>query len=286
MSTLVFMRARLEKFKEHIRKVSIKWALKEQKLKDIYHELCTIVSDISDQYSSFRIDNDYLKLKVRAQHSFQMSLLKEAIDFLSKDLKEENEITIVDIGDSAGTHIAYAKGLMRDRNLRCISVNLDAKAVEKIRKKGFEAICAKAEDIASMDIDADIFLSFEMLEHLSDPCVFLSNLSLKGNCKYFIVTVPYVKKSRVGLHHIRQGLKKKVNPENTHLYEFSPEDWKLIFKHCGWSVEKERIYLQYPRKTCLSSLMVKYWKKNDFEGFYGVILKRDPYWRDMYNGWQ
>ena len=27
-------------------------------------------------------------------------------------------------------------------------------------------------------------------------------------------------------------------------------------------------------------------KPNDYEGFYGVILKRDDSWSSLYNGWQ
>jgi len=207
---------------------SIRAAVREQKLSPIYRQLTTIVPDITHQYSSFNLDNEYLITKVRAQHAFQIDLFNEALQLIND--KGSNPVTIVDIGDSAGTHIQYIKGLHKDRNLRCLSVNMDEQAVKKIREKGLEALCARAEDLASLSVDADIFLSFEMLEHVMNPCGFLQALSANTHCKAFVVTVPYVAQSKVGLHHIRHNQRARVNPENTHIFELSPEDWRLIFK--------------------------------------------------------
>jgi len=263
---------------------SIRAAVREQKLLPIYNQLTEIVPDITHQYSSFDLDSEYLITKVRAQHSFQISLINEALQPINSVLGDTGTTTIVDIGDSAGTHTQYLKGLHKNRNLRCLSVNMDSEAVKRIKEKGLEAICARAEDLASLSVDADIFLSFEMLEHLMNPCGFLRSLS-ETNCKTFVVTVPYVACSRVGLHHIRQNQKRSVNPENTHIFELSPEDWRLIFKHSGWAIQADRVYLQYPRKSLLRFLLKRYWKWCDFEGFYGAILKPDKSWSDLYDGW-
>lgn len=161
---------------------------------------------------------------------------------------------------------------------------MDEVAVNKIRKDGLEAIHCRAEDLHSYDVGVDIFLCFEMLEHLMTPAEFLYNLSTKTNCKALVMTVPYVTCSRVGLHHIRNNNKRNVTPENTHIFELSPYDWRLLFMHSGWALKLERMYLQYPSKGPLH-LMKRYWKKNDFEGFYGAILTRDSTWRKLYNGW-
>lgn len=262
---------------------SICAAVREQELLPIYHQLSEIVQDITHQYSSSDIDTEYLKTKVRAQQSFQIALVNEALQFI--DNSPEDTLTIVDIGDSAGTHIQYIKGLHKEYNFRCLSVNIDSEAVKRIKHKGLEAICARAEDLASFSIDADIFLSFEMLEHLMNPCGFLHELSEKTNCKAFIVTVPYLANSRVRLDHIRHNQKRNVNPETTHIFELSPEDWRLIFKHSGWAIEAERIYLQYPKRSLFRFLWKRYWRHYDFEGFYGVILKPDKSWSDLYDGW-
>jgi len=75
-----------------------------------------------------------------------------------------------------------------------------------------------------------------------------------------------------------------MSAENTHIFELSPEDLQLLFKFAGWSVVFERIYLQYPRKHWLR-ITKNYWRMFDFEGFYGVILKRDSTWSKLYTDW-
>jgi hypothetical protein len=261
---------------------SIRAAIREQKLLPIYDQLMKIVPDITHQYSSFDIDTEYLRTNVRAQHSFQISLVNEALQLIRSS--PEDRLTIVDIGDSAGTHLQYIKGLYQDRKIRSLSVNIDSEAVERIKNKGLEAICARAEGLGSLSIEADIFLSFEMLEHLPNPCEFLHNLS-QTKCKALVISVPYLARSRVGLNHIRVGQKRHVNPENTHIFELSPEDWRLIFKHSGWAVATNKIYLQYPKRSPFRFWLKSYWRRHDFEGFYGAILNPDKTWSELYNGW-
>ena len=52
---------------------------------------------------------------------------------------------------------------------------------------------------------ADLFLSFQMLEHLFDPVSCLHELASKTSTDYFVVTVPYVARSRVGLKYLRHS---------------------------------------------------------------------------------
>src|SRR5437870_3616576 len=143
------------------------------------------------------------------------------------------------------------------------------------------ALREPAEDVARQGLSADIFVSFEMLEHLPSPIHFLQSLSEKTTCKAFVVTVPYVAQSRVGLHHIRQNRPDRCTPENTHIFELCPADWRLLFLHAGWSVKKEMLYLQYPRFHALR-VMRTLWKRLDFEGFWGAILQRDHTWSAHY----
>lgn len=258
---------------------SLKKAAKEQKLNRMVNALEKIVPDISGQYSVFRLDNDYLKIKVRNLHSFQMSLISEVIE------KFEHP-TLVDIGDSCGTHLQYINGIYSKNNgIRCLGINLDAEAVERIKEKGIDALKIRAEEIHKHNIDADIFLCLEIIEHLTDPCRFLHELSAKTKAEFLVITVPYLKKSRVGLHHIRANRPEQVCAENTHIFELNPEDWKLLVRHSGWSIDREKIYLQYPLKNILRITNL-YWRRFDYEGFYGLILKRDTSWSEKYRDWQ
>lgn len=257
---------------------SLKSAAREQQMMPLVLRLESIVPDITDQYSSFQVSSTYQKAKTRFQHAFQSALADKA-------LQEFESPVIVDIGDSSGTHLQYLSGLYPEKTgMRCLSVNLDAEAVERIKAKGLDAVLARAEDLDQYDIHADIFLCFETLEHLTNPAFFLHELSSKTDARYLVITVPYLRKSRVGLHHIRRKLRTEANPENTHIFELSPEDWKLLMLHSGWTVAHEQIYLQYPKRGLLR-LLQSVWRRFDFEGFYGIILTRDDQWSKQYSGW-
>lgn len=264
---------------ERMRMRSILAAVREQGLVPLYERLSKLVPDITEQYSTFVLGSDYLRTKVRAQHAFQISMVEKAFDRL--EIVPGEGVTLVDIGDSSGTHLQYLRGLYPA--IRSLSVNLDAEAVEKIREKGMEAVHARAEELDAYSIRADLFLSFEMLEHLSDPIRFLHDLA-QAECRGFVLTVPYMAKSRVGLHHLRRGQRREVFAENTHIFELSPEDWRLIFQHSGWKILYERIYLQYPR-TGVWRVAKPLWRRTDFEGFYGAILVRDHSWSRLYRDW-
>jgi 2-polyprenyl-3-methyl-5-hydroxy-6-metoxy-1,4-benzoquinol methylase len=266
----------LREILQSVMKTSIEKASKEQGLKSLSDKLTKIVPDITEQYSTFKVDNPYAEVKVRNQHAFQIVLANEVVSEFEKP-------TIVDIGDSAGTHLQYIMGLYPQK-MQCLSVNLDAQAVEKIKQKGLEAVNARAEDLHKYNIDANIFLCFEMLEHLMNPCHFMHELSTKTNAKYMVITVPYLKNSRVGLHHIRGGGVRDVYAENTHIFELSPKDWKLLVRHSGWNVAQERIYLQYPKRGFLW-ITKALWRRFDFEGFYGMILTKDNTWSSKYMDW-
>lgn len=264
-----------DKISNFIRMRSLEEAARAQGLDKLKARLKGIVPDISEQYSSFRVDNAYLETKVRNMHAFQISLVSKIID----NFKEP---VIVDIGDSSGAHLQYLRGLYSgSKKINSYSVNLDAKAVERIKKKNLPAMEARAEDLHKYNVNADIFLCFELLEHLMDPCHFLYQLSIKTSAKYMIITVPYLKNSRVGMHSIRAKYKKDLNAENTHIFELSPKDWKLLFQFAGWGVEFDNIYLQYPSRHWL--WLTKFdWRRFDFEGFYGAILTRDHTWCNLY----
>jgi len=266
-----FLLARYEAVLTH----SLRAALREQELDGLAAELERAVPDIRKQYSGFEVDSEYLRLKVRGQHAFQVWLARKGVEGIDGD--------VVDIGDSAGTHVAYLKALAPGPR-RYLSVNLDKAAVARIRAKGLDAVEGRAENLAAAGVQADVALCFETLEHVPNPFAFLHDLYAGTRCRRLVVTVPYVRRTRLGLHHIRAGLKKPVSAEGTHLHEFSPEDLRLLFLHCGWRPATERIYLQYPKLSPLRAL-APLWRRRDFEGFYGAVLERDGSWSDLYGDW-
>jgi hypothetical protein len=276
---------------ERLQVASLRQAVREQGLDSILERLRVLVPDITNQYTSFSIDTEVLEWRVRALHAFQMTLALKAVDQIlsasDTSASSAEPFTIADIGDSAGTHILYLNALLgadrrfANRGFRSISVNLDPVAVAKIKSKGLPAVLCAAEKLHEHDMSADLFISFETLEHLRDPISFLDAVSRDSRCDWFALTVPYVRRSRVGMHYIRSRHRKPATAESTHVFELAPADWRLIFLHSGWNVVDESVFVQYPRRS-LFHVLRPFWRRFDFEGFYGVLLRRDRTWADLY----
>lgn len=272
--------------KKNISAWSIRQALVENGFSDLVEELQKIVPNISNQESKRKANNlnkSYWEFKRRVLHAFQSSLMLKALSHFSP-----GKLTVVDIGDSAGTHMLYIKELAKDRfNINTISVNLDPRAIEKIRQKGLKATLSRAEDLDMGSTPVDLFVSFEMVEHLHNPAIFFYRLAKKSKCNKMVVTAPYIKKSRVGLHNIRNHSKKIIYSEEEHIFELNPKDWTLLMLHSGWKVIYSKIYHQYPRKwPILSQILRYYWRETDFEGFWGAILEKDTTLSDCYQDWE
>ena len=270
-------------FSEKLSKQSLRLASLENGYGSLVKKLREIVPDISNQEESGKdIFNNYWELKRRALQSFQCSMMLKALEHLPP-----MGLTVVDVGDSAGTHMLYLRELIRGKfDVDTISVNLDPRAIEKIRARGLKAILCRAEDIDLREKKVDLFTSFQMVEHLHNPAIFFHRLAKKSLCNKMVITVPYLKESRVGLHHIRNKTGKIIFAEDEHIFELSPEDWTLLLLHSGWRVTYSEIYYQYPRKLPIISQMLSwFWRHADFEGFWGAILEKDTTLSNLYQDW-
>ena len=265
---------------------SLMQAAKEQGLLATIDQLRLVVPDISNQESRKMPGfSDYLEIKRRLLHAYQVRIMEGLLDALNK-----NHVRVVDIGDSAGTHCLYFKQIFKDtREVSTLSVNLDPRAIEKIRAQGLPALIKRAEEISPEDLDGevDVFTSFEMIEHLHNPGLFLYRLARSSTGRQLFITVPFVSQSRVGLYHIRNGANHEVFAEDVHVFELSPPDWTLLFLHAGWKVVEQGVVYQYPRRLSIVTMGLRaYWKKFDFEGFWGVVLERDGTYSRKYQDWE
>jgi len=129
---------------------SIDRAAKRQGLSNLIGRLYDSVPNVTEQYTTFKINSSYLTKKIRAEHAFQISLAIKAIEWLDKE-----HCNIVDIGDSAGTHIQYLQSLFPDK-VTAVSVNIDETAIIKIRDKGLRAIHARAEELTGRSTSATL----------------------------------------------------------------------------------------------------------------------------------
>lgn len=265
---------------------SITAAIKHQGYAPLVEKLRACVPRIGDQYTAEFDSREFTRLwepKLRGMHAFQVQCALDAMEHIKRD-----QMVIADVGDSSGNHAAYLQTLAPSGRLRqVISVNLDPVAVDKVKAKGGEAILCRAEELNQAGIEADLFMSFEMLEHLLNPAGFLHALATKGNAEWVLITVPYRRDSRFGGAHLRlaaTGHDVPMTPESVHVHEFSPDDWTLMARFAGYRPVFTRLYHQYPRRFPWT-LSAPLWRRLDFEGFLCLFLHRDLSLADRYSGW-
>lgn len=265
------------------------WCLKQVETSygfDKYKEEFTqINADLSKQYTQKVAVSPYYELNLRNQHCFQALFTEKAI---RKLYRGGGKCELVDIGDSAGNHLKYLQHLFCEDaiSINGLSVNLDKTAVDKINASGGKAILCRAEDY-NPAYHVDFYLSYEMVEHLHNPVLFLYKIAKADKGKYMIITVPYVSRSHVALRRSMDGGRQPITAEQGHIFELSPKDWKKICMHAGWRVIHSEIYFQYPRHLPFVSPICKaLWKKYDFEGFLGLVLRRDMSAARRYTDWE
>lgn len=244
--------------------------------------------DLAKQYTEKAQHTPFRDIKIKNQQAFQVDFTKKAIEkYILSTGKEE--LHVVDIGDSAGTHIKKLRKLMVHDNrptLHAVSVNLDPVAVDKIVRGGGTAVCCRAEDYVPENSRVDMYLSYEMVEHLHNPALFFYHLAKADKGDYMVITVPYVTQSRVALYNSMNGAK-HITAEQEHIFELSPADWKKLILHAGWRTLQECIYFQYPQGIPgVSYILRKLWNRFDYEGFIGFVLKRDMSVANEYLDWE
>lgn len=226
------------------------------------------------------IISDEVEARIRLLVVNEVSFIKAVISNL---LKVKPHVSYADVGDSDGSVQLMLKEYFQDSQLSTVGINMQKQAVEKIQKLGLDAIHADAIDLAKRDISYDVISLFETLEHLPDPIGFLN--SIHGIvAENLVVSVPFIRKSRIGLSYLSGGWPDGVKPtiENQHVFELSPTDWKKIFLHSGWKVNSEMKLFMYPEKSLHRLLLEPYWRRISFDGFWFASLVRDETYTTRY----
>lgn len=182
----------------------------------------------------------------------------------------------LDIGDSDGSVRLLLMESLKGYNYKSSGINLQQKAVERMREKGLNAEHIDAMELGKAGRIYNIVSVFETLEHLPDPVGFLMNIH-QAVGERLIISVPFVHKSRVSLRYLDNDwpLDKVPTIENIHVFELSPDGWERIFKHSGWAIERQWKLLQFPSKGILKNIMGYAWRKISFEGYWFVSLRKD-----------
>ena len=252
----------------------------DAQLKELWIYSFQIFPDFKSHFS-IPAENEEVEDRIRLLIISETLFVRNEIDDL---IKNQDECSYADIGDSDGSVQMLLKKKSYENKLTTIGVNLQKEAVKKIKDKGLNAICADALSLSDIGKSYDIISLFETLEHLSDPIGFLKKINTSVNHR-LIISVPYIRKSRTGLSYLthKWPADKKPTIENTHIFELSPKDWKKLFQHTGWEICHEQKLLMYHTKRLSRVILQPFWRYVSFEGFWFVSLKKNNKFSSMYS---
>jgi len=252
-------------------------------LKEIWEYTLITLPDLSEHYSVEVYDDEILqriRLLIAGQTMFIKNILGEIIG-------KNDRCTYADVGDSDGSVRLLLKNHFYGEKLESVGVNLQETAVRKIREKGLDAICADALALGDNGVNYDVISVFETLEHLADPIGFLKRIKNVVKDR-LVISVPYVRRSRIGLGYISSKWPSKwpkdrqPTIENTHIFELCPEDWIKIFAHTGWALDCDWKLFMFARFGFGRLILEPFWRIMSFDGFWFVSLYKDNRYSSQY----
>ncbi len=249
----------------------------EAELKEIWEYSFKIFPDFSQHYT-VPVDSKEVEQRIRLLMAAETMFVKKAIDEI------KGKCSYADVGDSDGAIRLLLNKYYTTEELSYVGINLQNSAVKKIRSKGLNAICADALSLANQGIHYDVVSVFETLEHLQDPIGFLNNIRKVTNSR-LIVSVPFIRQSRISLAYLfnkRWPVDKIPTIENTHIFELSPSDWRKLFLHTGWKVDREWKLMMFPYHRLSRLILQPFWKFISFEGFWFASLRKDDEYSSKY----
>jgi len=252
----------------------------DSNLKGLWDYSSQIFPDLKNHFT-VPVESDEIEDRIRLLIVYETLFVRNEIDNL---LNDEDHCSFADVGDSDGSVQMLLNKEAYDDRLSTVGINLQQGAVEKIRQQGLDAVCADALALGDMGQRYDIISLFETLEHLPDPIGFLKGIKPAVTHR-LVVSVPYIRKSRVGLAYLSKKWPADKTPtiENTHIFELSTNDWVKIFHHTGWEIcRQEKLLMYHPYR--LSRIVIQpYWRHISFEGFWFVALCKNSEFSDRYS---
>ncbi len=250
-----------------------------KKLKDLWETSTHLIPDFQNHFT-LPVSDMEIESRIRLLVVGEAYFIHDEIE---RVLKHQGTCSYADVGDSDGSVRQILRQYFEGTRLQSVGINLQRSAVDKMNKSGLEAICADALSLGEQGITYDIVSAFETLEHLPDPIGFLTSVKKITHTK-LILSVPFIRRSRVGLAYTSSTWPEDKTPtiENTHIFELSPADWRKIFLHTGWNIEREWTLLMYHPRRAARVLLQPYWRRVSFEGFWFVALSKDDTFTSRY----
>lgn len=177
-----------------------------------------------------------------------------AVDRTLKDLNL-SKAKVIDVGCGSGIFSNLAASM----NYQVLGMDISHNAVKVLNKrykknKNLKFLQATAEKIPARSKSADLILCFEVLEHLVNPSVSLSEIHrvLKDNGLAIISVPNWFNLDRLGsLAFTKRAfltIKGKLSNQNIspHLQFNSPYEWQTIFRKSGFRTIKSRPVYIFP----------------------------------------
>jgi hypothetical protein len=251
----------------------------DAQLREIWNDSLRLFPDFKKHYS-FVVESEEVENRIRLLVAAETVFVKREIENV---IKTNGGCTYADVGDSDGSVRLLLKEYFSEEELSSVGINLQPSTVEKIKRKGLDAICADALSLGDKGVHYDIVSAFETLEHLPDPIGFLSGIrKVVGN--RLVLSVPFIRHSRIGLAYLSNRWPDGTKPtvENTHIFELSPRDWGKIFSHTGWEKNEEWKLMMFPSNKISRLVLQPFWRFVSFEGFWFISLSKDTEYSSQY----
>jgi len=148
---------------------------------------------------------------------------------------------------STGLHI-----FLKEKSRELVGVDIDPEGIEEMKKDGYRVICANAEN---MDIGRkfDCIVGGELIEHLSNPGLFLDNMAKHLNDEgHLILTTPNAFNIRLFWRILKKN-DVKVHREHTCWYDPLTLT-RLLTRH---SFQAEKIFFTNRKKWYLKKYLFK-----------------------------
>ena len=120
----------------------------------------------------------------------------------------------------------YGSRVLSDSRLAVAGVDINQDAIEWARKY-FPGPNYILGDVTELDLDADVLVTFETLEHLKEPEKLLTGVSAKG----LFASVPNEEVYPF-------DAKKFGGDEYPHQRHYTPAQFDDLLASCGWNVKK------------------------------------------------
>jgi len=137
---------------------------------------------------------------------------------------------ILDIGAGNGIFLEEFRNQSPDAEFRAIDPG--SKAIERCREKGFEAYQTTAEQVKEWQGWADMVVSFEVLEHVHDPLLFVKSV-MKFLTPGGIVLITTLNHEGMDLRLLRERSGQVLPP--LHINFLSVTGFRNLFARAGFS---------------------------------------------------